>query len=191
MAVRERLGIAPDAPVLGTIARLDPIKNQAMMLEALVAVRERYPDCVLLLAGDGPERESLERLVQKLDLTENVRFAGFVTDIADHLDAIDVFLLTSWSEGTSMTLLEAMSLGKAIVVTRVGGNVEILEDGRTALFVEAGDAKALTTNIERLIDDEALRSRLGESARGDFRRRFEPSLMVAAYESLYLGEASR
>ena len=152
-SVRERLGIDGAALVLGTISRLDPIKNQAMMLDALAAVRRRHPDCVLILAGDGPERDALERRVVELELDGAVFFTGFVSDIAAHLDAIDVFLLTSWSEGTSMTLLEAMSFGKPVVATRVGGNVEILEEGRSALLIDAGDVPALSAAVERLADD--------------------------------------
>lgn len=184
--VRERHGMAAGAKVLGTIARLDPIKNQAMMLEALAALRANgSEDIVLLIAGDGPERAALERRAAELDLVEAVVFAGFVTDIAEHLDAIDVFLLTSWSEGTSMTLLEAMAFGKPIVTTRVGGSVEILDDERTALFVEAGDVEALVDALARVLDDDALRARLGEGARKDFHRRFESRRMIAAYEGLY------
>ena len=186
--VRERLGIPDRALVIGTLARLDPIKNQRMMIEALVAVRERWPDCVLLLVGDGPEREALERRARELVPDGTVRFVGFVTDIADHLDAIDIFLLTSWSEGTSMTLLEAMSFAKAIVATRVGGNVELLEDGHSALLVDAGDTVSLAACVERLAGDVVLRERLGSIARERHAERFAPAPMIEAYEALYLDD---
>ena len=190
-SVRERLGIGADTVVLGTIARLDPIKNQAMMLDALHRLRREGRDCVLILAGDGPERAALERRVVELRLDDAVFFTGFVTDIASHLEAMDVFLLTSWSEGTSMTLLEAMSFGKAIVTTSVGGSVEILADGRTALFVPAGDVDALVHVCGRLLDERTLRERLEAGARASFAERFEPRLMVAAYEELYASSGPR
>ena len=189
--VRERLEIEADAIVLGTIARFDPIKNQAMMLEALERLRRAGRRCVLILAGDGPEREALERQVAELALEGSVFFTGFVTDIAAHLDAIDVFLLTSWSEGTSVTLLEAMSSGKAIVATSVGGSVEVLDGGRTAMFVPPGDVSALTETLERLLEDDSLRARLGDAARSDFTERFEPRRMVSAYEALYAPDDGR
>ena len=184
-SVRRQLGIDEATLVLGTISRLDPIKNQAMMLDALAAVRRRQLDCVLILAGDGPERDALERRVVELGLDGAVFFTGFVSDIAAHLDAIDVFLLTSWSEGTSMTLLEAMSFAKPVIATRVGGNVEILEEGRSALLIDAGDVSALADAVGRLADDAGLQKRLGRGAQACRAERFEPQGMVAAYEALY------
>jgi len=185
--VREKLGIEASTFVLGTIARLDPIKNQVMMIEALAALKQTRSDCALILAGDGPERDSLEQLANKLGLQESVFFTGFVTTIAEHLAAMDVFLLTSWSEGTSMTLLEAMSARKAIIATSVGGSIEILEDEVSALFVNAGDTDALVDAVVRLEGDEALRNRLAAGAQLHFSKCFEPAGMLDAYQKLYVG----
>ncbi len=183
--VRKRLGISDDALVLGTLSRLDSIKNQRMMLLALHRLRESVPHAVLLLAGDGPERHALVELTAELGLQRHVFFAGFISDIADHLDSMDIFLLTSFSEGTSMTLLEAMSLQKPIVATRVGGNIEVIDDQKTGVLIESDDTDALVAAVERLVGDCRLSEALGEQAQHVFHARFSLQHMVLNYEQLY------
>ena len=183
--MRHRLNISEDALVLGTLSRLDPIKNQRMMLRALHRLRETVPQAVLLLAGDGPERDALVELTTELGLQQQVFFAGFISDIADHLDAMDIFLLTSFSEGTSMTLLEAMSLKKPIVATRVGGNIEVIEDQKTGVLIDSDDTDALVEAVERLAGDTHWSEALGEQAQQVFHARFSLQHMVANYEQLY------
>ena len=183
--VRQRLGIPESAFVLGTLSRLDSIKNQRMMIKALHRLRETVPQAVLLLAGDGPEREALESLTAELGLQDRVVFAGFISDIADHLDAMDVFLLTSFSEGTSMTLLEAMCLGKPIVATRVGGNIEVIDNDNTGVLIDSDDTDALVAAIERLASDNRWSKHLGEQAQRMFNARFSLHHMVSNYQQLY------
>ncbi|MDB3935086.1 glycosyltransferase [Granulosicoccus sp.] len=185
LQVRHRLGISDSAFVLGTLSRLDPIKNQRLMLKALHRIRETVPRAVLLLAGDGPEREALETLTAELGLQDRVVFAGFVSDIADHLDAMNVFLLTSFSEGTSMTLLEAMCLAKPIIATRVGGNVEVIDNQKTGVLIDSDDTDALVVAVERLASDSRWGQQLGEQARQAFHAQFSLHHMVSNYEQLY------
>ena len=186
-SIRSTLGISNSAFVLGTISRFDPIKNQTMMLEALSRLREKHPECVLIMAGDGSERTSLENTACELGIEDGVYFTGFITDIAAHLDAIDIFLLTSFSEGTSMTLLEAMSVGKVVVATAVGGNVEVIENGRTGMLVPSGDVDALVNRLLLLHDSAPERLRFSEGAIRGYSDRFSADLMVDHYEALYRG----
>lgn len=184
-SIRDKLGIANEEWVLGTISRFDPIKNQVMMLQALQRIRTRFPNTVLLLAGDGPERSTLEKTARELAIEEAVYFTGFVSDIAEHLQAIDIFLLTSFSEGTSMTLLEAMSMGKAIIATAVGGNVEVIDDEFSGILVPSGDVDALVDRLIYLRNNPEYMEQLRTGAKQAYIDRFSVEKMVGQYEKLY------
>jgi len=185
-ALRKKFEIDKNTIVLGTISRLDSIKNQKMMIYALHSLRATYPNTVLVLAGDGPERGALEALTFELGLSDYVLFPGFVSDIGSYLELVDIFLLTSFSEGASMTLLEAMAYSKPIVATAVGGNTELIESDVAGLLINSDDADALTRSLSQLCSDEALRTRLGIGARAAFLEQFTRKLMIENYEKLYL-----
>ncbi len=176
----------PDTVVFGTIARLDMIKNHRMMLEAFEVVCRQYPQARLLLVGDGPERAVLEEQTRTLGIEASVLFTGFRTDTLRYLTMMDVFLLSSFSEGTSMTLLEAMSHCKPCVVTAVGGNVELIADGHNGLSSASGDTAAFAASMLAILSDPAKGERLGNNARQVFLDRFELGYMIDAYQRLYL-----
>ncbi len=184
-AIRRKLGISESALVLGTISRFDPIKNQVMMLEALSEIRQDHSDCVLVMAGDGPERTALESRAQELGIAESVHFTGFITDIAAYLNAIDIFLLTSFSEGTSMTLLEAMSVGKVVIATAVGGNVEVVEDGVSGILIPSGDTAALVASVKNLQTNTSEAQHLSDGATQAYANRFSVEKMIGGYEDIY------
>ena len=187
-AIRRKLGITDTALVLGTISRFDPIKNQLMMLNALCEVRKTNPDCVLIMAGDGPERKNLESKAQELNIHNSVYFTGFITDIAAHLNTIDIFLLTSFSEGTSMTLLEAMSVGKVVIATAVGGNVEVVTDNISGILIPSDDTDALVDNLNRLKKSPLEMQRLSRGAMQAYSEKFSVEMMANQYEELYVGK---
>jgi glycosyltransferase involved in cell wall biosynthesis len=108
--IRESLGIPEEAFVVGTVSRLDPVKNQPMMLRAFQSFSECNPNAWLLMVGGGPDRQHLEQLAIQLQISKRTVFTGYVNKPAQHPAAMDVFLLSSHTEGASMTLLEAMSL---------------------------------------------------------------------------------
>src|SRR5690554_7746601 len=118
--LRSELGIPTHSFVYGTVSRLDPVKNQIMMLESFAHCLKDYPESYLLMVGDGPERQRLEDQAESLGVSEKVIFTGFITEPARHLALMDVFLLSSYMEGTSMRFLEAMSFGIPVVVIDVG-----------------------------------------------------------------------
>ncbi|MEE9320254.1 MAG: glycosyltransferase [Granulosicoccus sp.] len=183
--MREKLGIATDDLVLGTVARLDTIKNQSMMIAALAALIRRHPNTHLLLIGDGPERQALEKQTAELGLAPYVHFTGFQNNPAPWYALMDVFLLTSLSEGTSMTLLEALSASRVCVVTDVGGNVEIITHQDNGLVVESKNVGQLVVVLEELLDNTELRSRYATRARQSFEQRFKLGQMIHSYETLY------
>lgn len=179
------LGYGDDVFVIGTVGRLDPIKNLPLLLRAFRRLMGRHPGLRLLVVGDGPERARIERLVCEESMGSVVQLTGFRPDARRLLGALDLFAMASFSEGTSMALLEAMSVGLPIVVSAVGGNPEIVHDGESGLLFPSEDAEALTNALEQLISDEAARLRLGDAARQEFSSHFSFDAMVGQYQNLY------
>ena len=172
--------------VFGTITRFDTIKNLPMMINAFAQVFKNNPQARLLLVGDGDERPAMEDLVRKLDIKDAVIFTGFQTDTKKFMSLIDVYVLSSFSEGTSMTLLEAMSFSTCCIVTAVGGNVEIIKDQLNGFVVESDDTQQLADTMQRLTDDKKARHQMGIEAKNTFDQKFDLNLMIQKYKELYL-----
>jgi glycosyltransferase involved in cell wall biosynthesis len=183
--VRAEERIGADDPVIGIAARFAPVKDHRTLLRAFRLVLSEMPNAKLALAGDGELRGELEKETRSLGLGDAVRFLGVRRDIPHLLKSWDVFCLSSLSEGTSVTLLEAMSSGLPAVVTAVGGNPEIVEEGRTGLLVPRADAEALGAALVRVLRDQEGRKRMGEAGRARVRDRFTLDGMVSAYGDLY------
>jgi len=182
---KTQFGFKESDTVFGTISRLDPIKNQKMMIKAFAKVHKKIPDSVLLMIGDGPLMAELVQLAEALDVKAQVHFTGFVTSPQKYFSIIDVFLLPSLSEGTSMTLLEAMSYETPAIVTDVGGNPEIVVHDETGLVIPNEDESALVTSMMDLARDANLRRQLGENAGRRYVEHFSEKNMVAQYQALY------
>jgi glycosyltransferase involved in cell wall biosynthesis len=161
---------------VGTVGRLVREKNYPLLLRAVAAI----PDAELVLVGDGPLRNELQKRAG-----QRVQFLGQRADIAELLAGFDVFALSSSTEGMSIALLEAMAAGCPIVVTAVGGNVELIEHMQTGLVVPPDDEAALCAAIEQLLDDRALATRLGDAARETARQRYSVEAMTRSYETLW------
>lgn len=183
--VRDCLGIPESAFVVGTVSRLDPVKNQSMMLRAFKEFSGKCPDTYLLMVGDGPDKEKLIALATELGISERTVFTGFINNPMHYLSAMDVFLLSSHTEGTSMTLLEAMSLRIPSVATRVGGNPEIIENDVTGILTQPGQSSSFAIAIEKLFQNVEIRERMGESSRQLFDKRFSASAMATKYRVVY------
>tara|TARA_R110001592_G_scaffold195573_1_gene443241 strand:- start:2690 stop:3886 length:1197 start_codon:yes stop_codon:yes gene_type:complete len=183
--VRDSLGIPRDAFVVGTVSRLDPVKNQGMMLRAFEQFSEKQPDSYLLLVGDGPDKDKLVSLASEYGISKRVIFTGFINNPVHYLATMDVFLLSSHTEGTSMTLLEAMSLEIPTVATKVGGNPEIIQDNVTGILVEPDMASPFAEGIEQLHQNPILNLSMGKAARLSFDKRFSAGAMVYQYSKIY------
>jgi len=183
--IRTDLGIPVDAKILGTISRLDTIKNQTMMIEAFSDVLKLHPNTYLLIVGDGPERTKLENLTKSLNIESQVIFTGFKVNPQRYFSIIDVFLLSSLSEGTSMTLLEAMAFKKPAVVTNVGGNPEIVKNNETGLVTPNSDRLAFASAINTLFNDSKYTSRLGQACYQRYKQLFTATKMAKEYQTLY------
>lgn len=148
---RRSLGLDPEAPVVGVIARLHPDKDLSTWLRAAALVRESTPGVRFVVIGDGPERGSLRRLAQDLGLDPVLLWAGEQPDASRLLPSFDVFALSSVKEGLPLTLLEAMAHGVPAASTTVGGVPEVIDEGRTGLLVPPRNPDALAEAILRLL----------------------------------------
>jgi sugar transferase (PEP-CTERM/EpsH1 system associated) len=168
------------------VARLNPVKDQATLLCAIPRILASVPAFTLDIVGDGPERAALEQLATELRIADRVRFLGFRDDIAARLADAGVFVLSSRSEGVSLTLLEAMAAGLPIVATHVGGNPEVVDVDRTGLLVPSGDPNALADAVIRVMTDPELAIRFGRAGRARAEQQFDVRGVAATYEALYL-----
>lgn len=180
-----RYQLDKDHFIFGTISRLEPIKNQRLMIRAFANVHKTNAMARLLVIGDGPLMAELKTLANELGVGESVIFTGFITDPQIYLSLFDVFLLPSFSEGTSMTLLEAMSASTPCIVSNVGGSPEIVLDGETGLVVTSDNEIELTSAMESLLNDEARRTSMGQSGRQRYVEHFSAQSMADAYATLY------
>jgi sugar transferase (PEP-CTERM/EpsH1 system associated) len=186
--VREHLGVAPETFVVGTVARLDPVKAQTQLIEAvsnLVAVHESPRDTRLFIVGEGPERARLEALIHARGLEREVTLTGARSDVPQLLAAFDVFALPSHIEGVSIAILEAMASGLPVVATRVGGNPEVVVDGTTGALVAPGAVDELAEALAGYRESPALASTHGEAGRARMRAEFSLESVVGRYRQLY------
>jgi len=179
-------GLPPDCRVIGTVARLDEIKDQLSMIRAFEIVCQRVGDCRLFLVGDGPLRDDLTVYINQQNLQGKVIITGQRSDVPDFLNLFDVFVLSSLSEGTSISLLEAMASGVPPVVTRVGGNPDIVEHGTDGLVVEPRDPEALADAIAKLLLDGELHKRFASKCIAKVTRDYSIERMVQSYCQMYL-----
>ena len=179
--LRASLGLPPDAPLVGMVGRLVPIKDGATMIDAIA----RVPHAHLAVVGDGESRQELERVVEQRSLTRRVHFTGWRRDVAAVFADLDVVALSSRNEGTPVALIEALAAAKPVVATTVGGVADVVDDGVTGLLVPAGDAAALADALTRLLDDPDLRARFGASGRVRMCERFSLDRLVDEIGELY------
>lgn len=185
-SVKEALGSKPGEVLIGTFTRLVWYKGLEELLNAAALIVRSYPSARFLVVGDGPLRQPLEEKAKALGLNGTVRFLGSVPDASSSLlPHFDLFVLPSLKEGMSNSLLEAMAAGKPVVATEVGGNPELVIDGKTGFLVPAKDSEALARAILRLLADQELARSLGEAGRSRVESEFTLEKMVARLEGLY------
>jgi L-malate glycosyltransferase len=183
--LKHSLGIPLDAKVIGIVARLDPVKNHALLLRAFHRVLRHCPDTYLVIVGHGTEESGLIALSQSLGIHEHTLFLGARRDVADLLHVLDIFALSSLSEGMSVTLLEAMGAGLPIVATRVGGNPEVVKDQETGYLVQKNNDQEMADKLIKLLQDNETRQRMGLAGRQRADTMFSLDKMVNAYTDLY------
>jgi glycosyltransferase involved in cell wall biosynthesis len=173
--------------IVGTAARLLPLKGLGYLLRAIASLREEFPNLILEIAGSGPERAALEQEAREIHLSEAVRFLGWVEDLAPVLARWEVFALPSLEEGFPVAALEAMAAGLPVVASAVGGIPELIEDGRTGWLVPPQDPEALAGRLRQLLRDPEAQEVMGIAAHARVRECFSAEHMAAEIANIYNG----
>jgi glycosyltransferase involved in cell wall biosynthesis len=185
------LDIAPpregSAPRVGAVANLRHVKGLDVLVAAAAAVAREFPEVTFHVAGEGPERASLQAAVSAAGMESRFHLHGAVADIPGFLAGLDVAALPSRAEGMSNAVLEYMAAARPLVATAVGATPEVVRDGTDGLLVRPGDAPALAAAIARLLRDRALARRLGMSARRRASEHYSRAAMVRRFEDFYTG----
>jgi glycosyltransferase involved in cell wall biosynthesis len=177
------------APVIGCVARLHREKNVALLLKAFARVSKEIPEARLEIVGDGPERNGLERLTERLGIGARTAFRGYVKDVGRDCGRFTVLAVPSSRESFGIAALEAMACGVPVVATRVGGLPELVVDGETGLLVPPDSEAAMAEAILGLLRDPEGARRMGQEGRARAGTFFSADKMLAAWKGLLAGHA--
>lgn len=182
---RRELGVPEGAPLLGAVAVLREQKGLDVLVRAVAEIAREVPDVRLAVAGEGPERASLDALADELGIGPRVLLLGNRSDVPDLLAAFDVAVSASWFEGSPLAAMEYMDAALPIVATRVGGMPDLIDDGVHGRLVEAGDAGGLAAAVVDLLRDPERARAMGERARERRRAEFDLDGTVRTLEAMY------
>lgn len=187
-ATRRELGFDADHLVLGMVANYNrPVKGVGNFLDAIPAVLSEIPKARFLFVGGGDEEHALRDKARTLGIDPYVVFAGYKKDMRRYYEIMDVSVLTSFSEGLSLTLLESMAYGIPVVATRVGGNPELVVDGETGYLVPVKNNPILADRIVKLLSNPDLRRSMGKEGRLRVERKFRMRDVANRYLDIYKG----
>lgn len=183
--LRSEWRLPEGAFAIGMIARMVPIKRHEDLFRAIPAVIEKHPNTYFIIVGDGELRPELEALADKLGITHHLVFTGFRDDRADVYSAVDLVALTSGNEGLPVAVIEALSAGKSVMATRVGGVPELIEDGVTGFIAEPYNPASIADGFLRALDNPDKTAEMGRRAQDDAIRKYSISRLVGDLETLY------
>ena len=184
-AFREEYGIGNDTKLVGTIGRLSPEKGLGDFLIAGRHVLRQQPQVKFVIAGDGPEKKPLKEMAEELGIENHVIFCGHRRDVATIYNALDIFVLSSFTEGLPIALLEAAFYAKPIIATSVGGIPEVIENNKTGILVSAHDPIQLGDRISELLSDGGRAKTLGVAAKCRIESEFDCKSWIRAIDDLY------
>lgn len=185
-AKRLQIGIKKAGPIIGLCVRLTEQKGIIFLLKAMPAIIKRFPEIILIIAGDGPLRTKLEQETKDLGISENVSFIGPRLDINEIIGMLDLYILPSVWEGLPMVILEAMSVGCPVVATDVGGVNTAIKDRSTGLIVKSKSPEQLSGAIIEILDNHELRQKCIRNGKAEIMKKFTAEIMAQSYEKLYL-----
>jgi glycosyltransferase involved in cell wall biosynthesis len=184
----------PRLPVVGMASVLDPAKGAMYFLMAADLVLSSGQDVEFLIAGTGPDEQTLRRAARKLDIAHRMTFVGHTFDYRELLSAVDLFVSPSLEEGLSVIVLEAMAIGLPVISTKVGGMSEVFRDNEQIFFVPPANHSMLAEKIQTLLDNPAKAKRVAAAGKEFIRREFSVDRMVkdvaAVYERVLAGDRS-
>ncbi len=189
--MRQRFNLGPDVTLIGSAAALTKQKDFTTLLQALAQVKRLGAKFHCFIAGQGEEAQSLHELQEKLGLTHDITFLGWVEPLQPFLTSLDIFILSSAYEGLGTVIQEACHAGCAVVATRAGGIPEMIEHEVSGLLSSVGDSQGLAENITLLLDNKELRQRYAENAQHHICKHFSVEKMVEDNVQLYRELARR
>jgi glycosyltransferase involved in cell wall biosynthesis len=184
--IRRELGLSPRSIVIGALGNLRPEKNLETFLLAARSILDALPSAEFLVIGDGPAADKLKVLAEDLHLSESVHFLGERSDVPDLVGALDILVLSSYSESFPNAVLEAMAMGKPVVSTNVGGIPELVEEGQTGFLVPPRDPTAIADRVLSLCRDSPRRLQMGRAARERVESNFTVQAVTARLEGIYV-----
>jgi len=182
---RQELSIKEDAIVIGSAGRLVKVKGLDLLLQASALIKKSIPNLKVLIAGEGPEKQSLQSLAGSIGLDNDIIFAGHRDDVYDLIQAMNVFVLPSYSEGIPLAMLEAMALGIPVVATEVGGIPEVITDGINGYLIRSRKPELVAAKCLLLLNNIDLRNRLTHNAKEKIKNAFSVDVQVSKISRLY------
>ena len=184
--LRQKYNLPPDCTLVASCGRLSPEKGHSVFLSMASILEREFDNVRFLIVGEGPQRKRLESLGKALIQSRKLILAGFIPNFSRCLPQVDVFVNASFSEGMPNVILEALSFARAVVATDVGGVREIIEDRKTGLLVEAGNAAKLADRVGELLKNPGLQKDLGEAGREFVAGHHSFSAQAERLKELYL-----
>ncbi len=182
---RRILNVGSRAITVGSVARMFPVKGHRILLQGFASFASTHPSARLLLAGDGPERPSLERAAAALNIADRVSFLGICDDVHGVLAALDVFVHASYSEGMPNSVMEAMAAGLPVIATQIGGTGDLIEDGVHGWLVPPGNPESIARALEEVFADRSESRRRAAAAASRMRTEFSLETMTQRYDELF------
>ena len=187
LQVRKSFKLEKGSNVVTYIGGLREEKRLDVLVKSFSLVSKELPNSILLLVGDGPLRRSLTELAKREGISAKIKFLGLRQDVYDLIKASNVVTLSSTSEGISQTIMEAMACSKPVVATKVGGNPELVQDGKTGFLVPPENPEKLAEVIITLLRNKKLGERMGKNGRKRVEKYFNIDKTVSEYEKVYIG----
>lgn len=183
--LRQKYNISDKNIVVGMVARLEPVKNHMMLLEAIKVISTICPEAVFMIVGSGSMEKELMKKAADYKISERVIFTGYIEDVNDIMNIIDIHVLTSLKEALSISLIEAMSLGKSVVATNSGGPAEVISNGVSGILTDVGDELNFAMGIVKFIQRPDIREKAGEVGKSIVNEKFLADKMARKIEDIY------
>ncbi|HOW36376.1 MAG TPA: glycosyltransferase [Candidatus Omnitrophota bacterium] len=183
--VRQQCGIRENEIVIGTVGRLSKEKNQMMLIDAFKELAPKYSQLKLMIVGCGPEERKLKLMAESYRLKDRIIFPGFIADMPPVYQAMDIFVLTSETEGIPLTILEAMASWVPVISTRVGGVPKLIEHEKTGILIEKNNLRVLIAKLTDFVENHAKFKMFAENAFVYVQQNFSSEKMVEQYRKVY------
>jgi glycosyltransferase involved in cell wall biosynthesis len=182
--LKKELGIPKNSLIVGTAGRLVPVKGPEFLIKASKYIISKYPDTYFIFAGDGPLEQDLKKKTLEMGISENIIFLGWSDNLAKIISIYDIFVLPSLNEGMGRVLVEAMTLGKSIVASNIGGIPDLVINEKNGFLVHPKNPKELAKYIQVLLEDKDKREKMGLVGK-EMALNFSAESMIEKIASLY------